>query len=344
MSKDKIQKMQIDNQFLKRISEATFRKTIDQGLDHARQNKQFIDKTIKDLSQELAGNSQVPALVVSAGPSLHRRRHLQVLKQIGFSGHVVAVDGSLGHCLRNGIIPDFVVTVDPHPYRIIRWFGDPYLADRPKDDYFQRQDLDPELRKDEVKKNQELIGLVNEYGYSIKLIIATSVSPEVTTRCIEAGMKLYWWNPLYDDFEDPTSYSRSLYNENRVPCMVTGGNCGSSAWVFAHAILRSAPILMVGMDFSYPPGTDVYNTQYYEIFKELFHGHPENGLIEVENPHLGQVWVTDPGYYWYANNFLEMARHADRKTINCTEGGILFGSGVEWATLAETLNQLKAEK
>lgn len=322
---------------LKIISDATFRKTAAIGLKHARANAPYIQTTVKDLKRKSAEIKSDISLVVSAGPSLHKRHSLQTIKESAFRGNVIAVDGSLGHCLRNGIIPDYLITVDPHPDRIIRWFGDPRLAERPDDDYFRRQDLDPALNKDEIARNRELIELVNEYGSRIKVIISTSVSPEITRRCLDAGMELYWWNPIYDDYDEPDSFTRQIYQLNKVPCMATGGNCGTSAWVFSHAVLRSRITILVGMDLSYAPGTNVINTQYYEILTECIPDNPERGLIEIHNPYLKQTWLTDPAYYWYTVNFLNMAKDASCKTYNCTEGGILFGEGVEFAPLRETL-------
>jgi hypothetical protein len=319
------------------IARQTLRKTGDIGLNHAKRNLIYIKKTIKDIEQEIKNEPRAPAIVISAGPSLHRKKSLETIKEIGFQGHLVAVDGSLGHCLRNGLVPDYVITVDPDPHRIIRWFGDPRLKDRPEDDYFRRQDLDPVLNTDEVMRNNELIELVNYYGHGIKVIISTSVSPEIAQRCLEANMDLYWWNPIYDDYENPDSLTRKIYKLNRVPCMVTGGNCGSSAWIFSHTILKSPLVLLVGMDFSYPPETGVKNTQYYEILKDIFPNDPESGLIKMYNPFLDETWITDPAYYWYNHSFLEMAPKALCKTYNCTEGGILFGEGVKFKKLSESL-------
>lgn len=318
---------------LELISQATLSKTGQIGLKHAQLNAAYIKQTIKDLRPA----DRKPALVISAGPSLHSKKSLDTIKKSGFSGHLVAVDGTLGHCLRNGIIPDYVVTVDPHLHRIIRWFGDPHLSKRPEDDYFRRQDLDPALNKCEMERNDELIRLVNLHGHKIKVIISTSVSPEITRRCLDAGMQLYWWNPLYDDFSDRKSYSRRIYEFTKAPCMVTGGNCGTSAWVFAHAVLSSPDIIMVGMDLSYPPGTTVDKTQYYDILCELFPDNPEYGLIKVYNPYLRKSCFTDPAYYWYAQSFLQMAGLAHCKTYNCTEGGILFGKGIVFSELSKTL-------
>ena len=176
-----------------------------------------------------------------------------------------------------------------------------------------------------------MLRLVDHYGHRIKVIISTSVSPEITRRCLDAGMELFWWNPIYDDYEKEDSITKKLFELNKVPCMVTGGNIGSSAWVFSHTMLKSPVIVMVGMDFSYPPGTNVRNTQYYDILKEITSNDPELGLIEVYNPFLNETWITDPAYYWYQQSFLQMSLQAPVKTYNCTEGGILFGEGIQFA-------------
>jgi hypothetical protein len=336
--------MGFDDTFFEKLSQGTYRKCIERGQEHAMGNRGFINKTIKDLGRELELEEKRAALVISGGPSLHKKQHISVLREEGFNGYIVAADGAMGHCLRNDIIPDFVLTVDPDPHRIIRWFGDPFLDDRPDDDYFRRQDIDPAHNADEVARNRETMALVNRFGPRIKLIISTSVTPQITRRALEAGMELYWWTPLYDDFEDADSRSKALCRELKVPCMTTGGNVGSSCWVFAQAILRSDPVLMVGMDFSYPPGTDVYNTQYYDVLKDLYPDAPHKGLIEVYNPVLEEVWVTDPAYYWYARNFREMMGAALGRTINCTEGGILFGDGVVWKPFREALKESRMRK
>ena len=319
------------------LSEATLKKTAALGLKHAQENLPYLEKTIKDLQRELQSESKRPALVVSAGPSLHKRKSIDTIKNSGFKGYIVCADGAFGHCLRSGLIPDFVLTVDPDPHRIIRWFGDPRLAERPEDDYFQRQDLDPALNKDEFDRNEELLKLVNRFGPQVKLIISTSVSPEIARRCRDAGMQLYWWNPLYDDYDKPDSVSREVFNLNKVPCMVTGGNVGTSAWVFAQSILQSPDVIVVGMDCSYPPGTKVENTQYYEHLKDIFPEDPTEGLVKIYNPHLEETWITDPGYYWYAQIFLQLVKMAPGRTHNCTEGGILFGEGIDFRRLSDVL-------
>lgn len=321
------------------IARQTLEKTAEVGWENAQKNLPYIRKTILDLPLEASIRNPDSAIIVSAGPSLHRRHPAPALLASKFTGPIVAADGALGYCLRNGLVPGYVVTVDPHPTRIIRWFGDPSLAQRRADDYFQRQDLDPALNRQEKARNQELIDLVNQHGKSIKAIISTSVNRELTLRCLKAGLELYWWNPLYDDYDSPNSYSRRVYELTKVPCMVTGGNCGTSAWVFAYAVLHSKRTALLGMDLSYHPETPVQNTQYYDELVELFGDRAEEAFIRVYNPYLKETWYTDPTYYWYRQGLLELVRQADCETYNCTEGGIVFGKGIKFIPFKDFLEK-----
>lgn len=322
---------------LQDISEATFRKTAEIGLKHAQLNKPFVKKSIKDVVDDAP---EAPALVVSAGPSLHRAGPIETLKRVGHEGlTIVSCDGALGFLLRNGIVPQYVVSVDPHPSRIVRWFGDTKLGSRPDDAYFRNQDLDPKVGENERRYNDELIKLVNKHGPKMKAILSTSVHPDIAERCVEAGMESYWWNPIYDDTDSPDSFTRKINAVNKLPCLVTGGNVGSCSWVFTVAMLKRAKIGLIGMDFSYAPETPLHMTQYYDVIKEMYPDNPEQGYIQVHNPHLDKAWYTDPTYFWYRNCFLQLAQNAPEgvETVNCTEGGILFGERIGWSRLEDFL-------
>lgn len=245
----------------------------------------------------------------------------------------------MGYCLRNGLTPHYVVTVDGHPHRIVRWYGDPDLETRPADDYFSRQDLDPAFRVNQARVNRELIELVNASGPKMKAILSTSSPVSVTKRAQQAGMELYWWNPIYDDYDAPDSITKKLFDSNGIPCMVTGGNVGTCAWILAHAILRHKNVALVGMDLGYAPGTPLLNTQYYYELKELLGDRVAQGYIDVYNPHLKQTWFTDPTYYWYRQIFIDLAKSADCGTYNCTEGGTLFSDEIPFITLDEFLKK-----
>lgn len=319
------------------VGQGSLLRTGPEGLANAVANLPYLRKTIIDLQRELPAPADPSAIVVSAGPSLYRRESAKAILDSGYRGTIIAADAALGYCLRSGLVPHYVVSVDPHPWYVLRWYGDPDLASREPDDYFRRQELDPTLHADEVAKNDAQIALVNQYGGRLKTVLATSVSEGVTRRCLQAGMDVYWWNPLYDDWDAPDSYTRRVYELNRVPCMVGGGNVGTSGWVFAHSILSHKHVAMVGMDFSYPPGTPFYNTQWYHKMREFFgDDRIHEGYIEIENP-SGERWFTDPTYEWYRQGFLELVEAADCVTYNCTEGGIIFGGSIRWTPLKEFL-------
>src|SRR5262245_17606095 len=108
-------------------------------LRNARRNAPLALRSIKQLP--LADERKRRAvIVVSAGPSVRRRRTIERLLESRFEGTIVAADGAYAACLRAGLVPDFVVTLDPHKTRMVRWFGDPRYAEHSaQDDYFERQ-------------------------------------------------------------------------------------------------------------------------------------------------------------------------------------------------------------
>jgi hypothetical protein len=283
------------------------------------------------------------ALVIAAGPSLHKRDTAKVIKdglRAGWKGTLIATESSISWCLRQGITPDLAVTLDPHPTRITRWFGDPNLTEESlkQDDYFARQDQDPNFGKNQIRFNDELVALINEHGRKVKIAVSSSSSPAVVRRASESGMEVFWWNPMYDDYDRPDGLTRKVHAMNGLPCVNAGGNVGSACWVFAHAVLQKKRVGLVGLDFGYYADTAYENTQYY---KELCALVGEDRLDEVyvkfTNPHMGVPFYTDPAYLWYRNSFLEMATESACETHNCTDGGILFGEGIRWTSLHDFL-------
>ena len=204
------------------------------------------------------------ALVVAAGPSLKRRDPARLIKGYGYRGTLVAAESALAYCLRNGILPDLAVSLDPHPTRIVRWLGDPHLTEDhlKRDDYFARQDQDDAFA-DEMRANDEILVLIDRHGPDIRMALATSASRAVVERVLETGMEVYWWNPMLDDPDDPAGLTRRLQDANALPCVNAGGNVGTACWVMADAVLGKSEIGLTGVDFSYYSDTPYRNTQYY---------------------------------------------------------------------------------
>jgi len=280
------------------------------------------------------------ALVVAAGPSVHRFDTAKLIKESGFRGIIIATESAVAWCLRHELIPDLVVTLDPHRTRVVRWFGDPELTEETvaRDDYYVRQDMDPKFREDQLKFNLELVELFNGYGPRLRIAIASSASPAVVSRVLAAKMPAYWWNPMYDDYEIVNGLTRRIHEMNGLPCINAGGNVGTACWVLAHVILKKKRVGLVGMDFGYYADTPYIRTQYYyEILDLVGPDRLDEVYVHIRNPHLGQDFYTDPAYLWYRDIFLEMTQQAECETINCTGGGILFGPGIQWMGLPEFL-------
>src|SRR5207249_4115727 len=173
--------MELGRRIASRLHDATFDRIAQVGLANAATHRPHIRRSVLELAKLPLGAGDA-ALVVAAGPSLHRRRSLERLAARGFPGTVVAA--------------------------------------------------------------------------------ATSAAPSVVSRCRAAGMELFWWNPMYDDYERPDSVSRELHRENGLPCLNGGGNVGTASWVLAHAVLGKRRVGIIGMDFGYPPDTPYEKTQY----------------------------------------------------------------------------------
>ena len=328
------------NELVQNMQNLTAIKSIDIAIKNTKINLGFSGQSVLDLPKSIPDEKLHSAIVIGAGPSLHIKNSIEQIIQSSYSGLIICSDGAFPHCLRNGLIPDIVVTLDPHHTRIVRWFGDTNLnqENKLKDDYFRRQDLDPDLGKQEISKNNELIKTVNKLGKKINVAMATCVDISVTKRCREANMNIYWWNPLYDDISTENSISRYVNSLNSYPCLATGGNTGTSSWVLGKSILQIDKVALIGMDFGYAPGTSLDKTQYYKELNELFGNKTDDAYIEIINPYTKEKWMTDPTYYWYKEKFLDLANNTNSSTYNCTEGGILFGEGIDFIKLDDFLN------
>ena len=85
------------------------------GLANAERNRALL--TRGELIAKLRGaplGKDDSAIVIAAGPSIARRDPLKEIKQAGYRGAIIATDSAMYYCLRNGVVPDLVVTVDPH--------------------------------------------------------------------------------------------------------------------------------------------------------------------------------------------------------------------------------------
>ena len=287
-------------------------------LANTKANLSCIGKSIRSVPA-----NDKPALLVCAGPSLYRTHALEWLRRPELRAKVqlVVTDGAYIRCLRRDIIPDYVLTIDPHPTRIVRWFGDPDIETNLKgDDYFERQDLDLDFRRQFRQLNGYNMKLVDQHPAT--LVICASAPANVVKRT--TGWDRFWFAPLVDD-PVPGSLTCALTGVSGLPAMNTGGTVGNACWVFAHAVLQSRNIACIGMDFGYAVGTPLEQTQSWNMMKH--HDGVQDLYPEMQGVD-GRPWYTDATYYWYRQNLLDLLDANAATLTNCTGGGTLMGRNV----------------
>jgi hypothetical protein len=322
------------------MAELTWERTGGLAVENARLNTARLGRgrSLAELRGERLGEGD-SAIVIAAGPSIKRHHPAALITAAEYPGTVIATDSSIFYCLRNGIVPDLVITVDPNAPRIMRWFGDPKLTPEAieADDYFRRQDMDENFAN-ELATNREIIDLLDRNAKNMRIAVCTSTAPEVVERIISTGMEIYWWNPMWDDPDLEGGVTWKLQEMNGLPAVNAGGNVGTASWMMADAVLGKKHVALTGMDLSYYGGTPYLNTQYYrEMVALVGEENLDSIFMRLHNPHTDTWFFTDPAYMWYRESFLELAADADCKTYNCTGGGILFGESIDFIPLGEFL-------
>ena len=300
-------------------------------------NAKHVVKTIRDIQPD-----KRRSLIVCAGPSLHRNRLLHTLAELYENArasycdagpepfNIIATDGAYIQCLKAGILPDYVLTLDPHPTRMVRWFGDPeFEKNSAEDTYFARTKADWGFALD---RNAQDMALVDENR--TKLVISTTSPENVVERT--TAFNRFWFAPLVDR---PTrgSLTQIMVAATEAPALNTGGTVGTAAWCFAHTILQSQDIALIGTDYGYYDDLPLDKTQEWNLLKD--NENVEELFPFMETPH-GKC-RTSPTYAWYAKNFLELLEAAKAQITNCSGHGILFGERVKqmklerWLTLPD---------
>lgn len=263
----------------------------------------------------------VPAIIIGRGPSIDKHDHLKLLSKSKFSGNIICSDGALKKVLDSGVTPDkfknfFVLTIDTQK-DAANFYNGP---------------------------------IVKKYGKGIRCLLSTTV-PKITVQSVRnAGMKIYWLHTLFDYNKGKTSFNfisgiiTKRNSKRGLPGIQTGGNVGTSAWVASWSILKSNPVALIGLDLSYPAETSWDEINNYhtipdnlDIQSELF----KKAYPTVFNPDLKCYSKQDPKFQFYCNALKEFIPRASKfvHTINATEGGALFGDGIECMKFQDFLDK-----
>lgn len=270
-------------------------------------------------------------IIVSAGPSTIRENTIDRLKHARREDlAIVCMDASLLRLIKCGIVPDYCVVIDPHPTRMLRWFGDPWLEEHiSEDEYFIRQDLDIAFRNASREANEANIELLNHAGREVSLIAATILEPKLLKRFQEIKFKNnYWFTPLVDDPTDINSLTRKLFEICDISCMNTGGNVGCAAWIYSNFIANAKRIGAIGMDYSYYEDVPYIETQtYYELLALAEESRIDDYFV-WQNGVCGRKFYQDPTFYWYCDNFLSLVAKSEKPLYNLSEAGLLYGENI----------------
>ncbi|NVM57797.1 MAG: DUF115 domain-containing protein [Desulfobacterales bacterium] len=256
-------------------------------------------KTLRELIPE--GEPQGRAIVIGRGPSVFRNKHLELLKRSDYEGVTISTDGMLIECLKEGIVPDYVVSVDGSPV-CEKWYNDP---------------------------------LVKEHGQKITSVLCTQVSPKVTKLVIDAGFRgPYWFVPTSDRVTDKDSITKlqllmtcSERNPDGQISMDCGGNVGVASWTFVWNILKRKEICLIGFDFGYPEDIPLEESYYWSKTESHIGSlHAKTFYEKIFHPYFKTFSWIDPAFKSYRQGFFDMLMAVPDwvKTVNCTESGTLF--------------------
>jgi hypothetical protein len=262
------------------------------------------------------------AIVIGAGPSLKKYKHLELLANSNFKGSIICTDRSLIPALKAGVTPDkfpnfFVATIDT----------------------------------DEKIKNFYDDDLIKKYSNQIYGLFTTVTNPLTVDVARKQKILIHWIHALFDYEEGKKSFNRisalmtrAKNHINGLPAIQTGGNVGTSCWFIAWKILKCKKIALIGIDHSWneqdswetilshskiPLDTEIDNSLRQKLFPK------------INNPEFNCTCVLDPIFQYYSTALKEFIQRSplDVTTINATEGGCIFGDRITCLQFSDFLKQ-----
>jgi len=271
-------------------------------------------------------NNQVQnesAIVIGRGPSVKKKKHLEILANSNFKGTIICCDGILKTALEAGVTPTkfpkyYVVSIDPYA---------------PAKEFYEDK-------------------IIKKYGPSINGIFSTIVKPTTVAKARNAGIKIHWLHSLFDYDEGKKSFNqlsaliiRSKKNSG-LPAIQTGGNVGTSSWFVGWRILKCNIICLIGLNHGWEEsdswekiishGSDLVDASAIDrdkpSFKKLFQ--------TIHNPDFDCNCIVDPLFQFYSSALKEFISRSPEwlTTINATEGGSIFGKRITGMKFQEFLD------
>jgi len=263
-------------------------------------------KNGKDIELIPEGGHTTPALIIGAGPSLKRKKHLELLAEKGFEGKIFAVDAALKDCLEAGVIPDYTVFLDAS-----------------------------DMIFDFVNYN-----IIDEHQPAAIMNVCTH--PKVVNRW---KGDIYWYQTYLEEIFVPNVTSL-IWDLTGKTAITPGGQCASLGWMLAHVKKYNPIVLIgVDLSYPADmelEGTRLF--KYY--YENKGNRDKEQTLKFFDKTYHHNFFNTDCKFDLtfdqYANiakrQFKEMNEVGGR-IINCTEGGTLEGEGIECMCFEDLLKE-----
>lgn len=281
---------------------------------------------VLDLSNECSSSEKLTAIVIGRGPSLKQHKHLEQLADSNYDGVIVCTDGALVSALEAGVTPRkfskyYVVTIDTIP--IIR-----------------------ERYEDKI---------VKEYGEKIKGIFSSLTHPGTVDCARKNGIKIHWIHSLYDIHEGKKSFNniaalmvRAKYHKNGLPAIQTGGNVGTASWFVSWRILKCKVTALIGIDHSWNENDPWEKIVTHGFTCKSFQKEKNNSVFKKlfpkkYNPEFQCNFILDPIFQYYSEAFKEFIKNTSQyiTTINATEGGAIFGDGINCVRFTNFLKSIE---
>jgi hypothetical protein len=162
-------------------------------------------------------------------------------------------------------------------------------------------------------------------------------------------MEIYWLNTLFDYDNGKNSFNyisntmiKTKNHPKGLPAIQTGGNVGTSAWVVCWTILKKSVVGLIGIDHGYSSKERTENDHLFPKNIDKNSAAFKKAYPIIYHPEFDCYCQQDPIFQYYSNAFKEFIERtiSQVKTINATEGGAIFGKGIECMKLENFLSKL----
>ena len=281
------------------IARNTLRDKLALWADNIKRNMRVIDEWMDVI--DLEGVKDTHVLIIGNGQSY--KDHLDDIKK--FRGVVMCCEINLASLLREGIVPDFMMSLD----------GEDMLCEHLEDP------------------------IIKEHADRITAIFSATVHPGIIERW---PGKMAFMTPWLDDINELKSITKVMQMFTKKTVLRTGGNVGSFMW-FVAAFLEAKSIAMIGLDFSYVLANTPYlhDTQAWGWLNHL----PREEILKhytKKTTPAGVEVITETTFDTMAGGLISWIRaHPEIRTIQLSEYSIVTGDGIDLMNFKEYLEELE---